>query len=291
MPSIDDYASDAEIQWCPGCPNFGILQAFKKALVELQKRPDQVCLISGIGQAAKLPHYLKCNFFNGLHGRPIPVALGVQTANPDLTTMVVTGDGDCYGEGGNHFMHALRRNPNITVVVHNNEIYALTKGQASPTTPQGEKRTLQVKGVDIEPLNMPAVAILNDCTFVARGFARNVEHLKGLLVEAVRHPGFSYVDVIQPCITWGTQPVSWYEDRVKELGEDHDPGDKDAALEQALGSEEKFSIGILYQTEPRDPFGHRYRDEVTSGPLAEMPSLPWDQLRKMLSEFRPGSGT
>lgn len=137
MPSIDDYANDAEIQWCPGCPNFGILQAFKKALVELEKTPDQVCLISGIGQAAKLPHYLKCNFFNGLHGRPIPVALGVQTANPDLTTVVVTGDGDCYGEGGNHFIHALRRNPDITVVVHNNEIYALTKGQASPTTPQG----------------------------------------------------------------------------------------------------------------------------------------------------------
>ncbi|MGM0428018.1 MAG: thiamine pyrophosphate-dependent enzyme [Thermodesulfobacteriota bacterium] len=291
MPSIDDYASDAENQWCPGCPNFGILQAFKKALVELEKTPDQVCLISGIGQAAKLPHYLKCNFFNGLHGRPIPVALGVQTANPDLTTVVVTGDGDCYGEGGNHFIHALRRNPDITVVVHNNEIYALTKGQASPTTPQGEKRTLQVKGVDIEPLNMPAIAILHDCTFVARGFARNIDHLKGLLVEAIQHPGLSYVDVIQPCITWGTRPISWYEDRVRELGEDHNPKDKDAAMALALGDKDEFPIGILYQSEPKDPFGHQYRDAVTDGPLAQMPSLSEDQLHKMLSEFKPGAGT
>ncbi len=290
MTHIDDYATDTDNQWCPGCSNFKILKAFKKALVELKKSPDQMCLVSGIGQAAKFPHYLKCNFFNGLHGRPIPVAVGVQTANPDLTTIVVTGDGDCYGEGGNHFIHAIRRNPNITVVVHNNQIYALTKGQASPTTPYGEKRTLQMKGVDILPLNMPAIAIMHDCTFVARGYAQNVDHLKGLLIEAIQHPGLSYVDVIQPCITWGTRPVSWYKDRVKELGEDHDPGDKNAALAKAIDTESEFSIGILYQTEPRDLFGHHYRDKVTDGPLAELPSLPKNQLETMISEFMPGFG-
>jgi len=200
MITEKDYESEAEIQWCPGCPNFGILQAFKGALVGLQKEPHEVCLVSGIGQAAKLPHYLKCNFFNGLHGRAIPVALGIHVANPQLTTIVVTGDGDCYGEGGNHFIHAIRRNPDITVVVHNNEIYALTKGQASPTTRQGEKRTIQVKGVDIAPLNMLSIAIIHDCTFVARGFAGDIDHLKGLVTEAVNHTGMSYVDVIQPCI-------------------------------------------------------------------------------------------
>jgi len=282
MPSIDDYASNAENQWCPGCPNFSILQALKKALVELEKTPDQVCVVSGIGQAAKLPHYLKCNFFNGLHGRPIPVAVGVQCANPNLTTFVVTGDGDCYGEGGNHFLHALRRNPNITVMIHNNEIYALTKGQASPTTPQGEKRTLQVKGVDLEPLNMPAVAILHDCTFVARGFAPRIDHLKNLLVAAVKHPGFSLIDVIQPCITWGTRSVEWYKERIEELGEDYDPSDKNAAITQALTKEEKFPIGILYQTEPKPSFGHAYRSEVADGPLAEMPSMDEKQLKEIL---------
>ncbi len=292
MPSMNDYASKAENQWCPGCPNFSILQALKKALVELNKTPDQVCLVSGIGQAAKLPHYLKCNFFNGLHGRAIPVALGVQVANPNLTTMVVTGDGDCYGEGGNHFIHAIRRNPDITVMVHNNEIYALTKGQASPTTSRGEKRTLQIRGVDIEPLNMPAIAIIHGCTFVARGFAQKIDHLKTILVEAVNHEGLSYVDVIQPCITWGTRSVSWYEERVQELGDDYDPANKKAAMEKALMEEEEcIPIGILYQTEPRETFAHGFRAEVTDGPLAETPSMDANRLKEILSRFRAGSNS
>jgi len=146
MVKIDDYKNHVPVQWCPGCPNFGILSALKAALTTLEKQPHACCLVSGIGQAAKLPHYLNCNFFNGLHGRAIPAALGIHVANPHLTTIVVTGEGDCYGEGGNHFLHALRRNPDITVVVHNNGFYALTKGQASPTTTIGEKRSLQIHG-------------------------------------------------------------------------------------------------------------------------------------------------
>jgi 2-oxoglutarate ferredoxin oxidoreductase subunit beta len=210
MPKQNKFDNDIDSQWCPGCPNFKILQAFKSALLELKKSPHQICLVSGIGQAAKLPHYLHCNFFNGLHGRAVPAAIGIQAANPELTTMVVTGDGDCYGEGGNHFLHALRRNPDITVVAHNNEIYALTKGQASPTTPEGEKRSIQSKGVHIMPLNMPAVAIIHGCGFVARGFAGDPDHLKDLLVAAVQHRGLSYIDVIQPCIGrfHGTKTVS-----------------------------------------------------------------------------------
>jgi len=288
MPSVNDYQSNAENQWCPGCPNFGILQALKKALVELDKAPHQVCLVSGIGQAAKLPHYLKCNFFNGLHGRPIPVALGVHVANPDLTTIVVTGDGDCYGEGGNHFIHAIRRNPDITVMVHNNEIYALTKGQASPTTGRGEKRALQLKGVDLEPLNMPAIAIMHGCTFVARGFAKEIDHLKEILVEAVKHPGLSYVDVIQPCITWGTRSVDWYRERLQKLGDDHDTGDKTAAMEKTQMDEERIPIGILYRAEPKKLFADRYRSEITDGPLAGVPLIDSDQVNGILSRFRPG---
>ncbi len=146
MAGKQAFDNNVEIQWCPGCPNFSILQAFKKAFAELDKNPDDICLVSGIGQAAKLPHYLNCNFFNGLHGRALPVATAINAVNPDLTTVVVTGEGDCYGEGGNHFLHSLRRNPDITLVVHNNEIYALTKGQASPTTQKGEKRTFNFAG-------------------------------------------------------------------------------------------------------------------------------------------------
>ena len=290
MTDLELYKSDAEIQWCPGCPNFGILEAFKKSFAELGKAPHQVCLVSGIGQAAKLPHYLKCNFFNGLHGRAIPVALGVHATNPELTTVVVTGDGDCYGEGGNHFLHALRRNPDITIVVHDNEIYALTKGQASPTTPRGEKRALQTHGVEGLPLNMPAIAILHGCGFVARGFAGEVDHLKEILVKAVRHRGLSYIDVIQPCITWGTHPLGWYKERISPLGDDYDPSDREAALRAVMHAGEKIPTGILYEAEPGPTYASRFRKEVTKEPLAGLKPPKREEMISLLEEFRTGSG-
>lgn len=288
MTTEKDYQSNAEIQWCPGCPNFGILEAFKSALVELGKAPHEVCLVSGIGQAAKLPHYLRCNFFNGLHGRAIPVALGIHVVNPQLTTIVVTGDGDCYGEGGNHFLHTIRRNPDITVVVHNNEIYALTKGQASPTTQVGDKRTLQVKGVEVMPLNMPAIAIMHGCTFVARGFAGDIDHLKMLLTEAVAHHGLSYVDVIQPCITWGNRPVSWYKERVYKIGDGHETNDQEAALNKAGEWGDKIPIGILYKTDPREVFASRFRKAVSEEPLSRLNAVDPGDIGSLLGEFRMG---
>lgn len=287
MTSVETYKSEAEIQWCPGCPNHMILQAFKKAMAELGKEPHDICLVSGIGQAAKLPHYLKCNFFNGLHGRALPVALGVHVANPHLTTVVVTGEGDCYGEGGNHFLHNLRRNLDITVVVHNNEFYALTKGQASPTTPEGEKRTLQVKGVELEPVNMPATAIVHGCTFVARGFAGDPEQLQEILAEAVRHRGFSYVDVIQPCITWGVHPMKWYQERVHRLGDDHDPSDRAAALSLTMEGD-RMATGILYRSNPRKTFVDRFRRTVTDRPLPELEPPGRERISEILSDFRAG---
>jgi 2-oxoglutarate ferredoxin oxidoreductase subunit beta len=286
MPKLDDYHSKSEIQWCPGCPNHGILEALKKALVQMHKAPYEVCLVSGIGQAAKLPHYLHCNAFNGLHGRAVPTALGLHAAQPGLTTIVVTGDGDCYGEGGNHFLHALRRNPDITVLVHNNEIYGLTKGQASPTTPRGEKRALQSGGVPVAPLNMPAIALVQGCTFVARGFAGDVAHLKKILVQAIKHRGLSYVDIIQPCITFG-HPVSWYKKKIVPLGDDHDAGDRTAALEKVMTQGDKIPVGILYRTGPEEVFGHRFRKAVGDGPLTDIKPLGKEAVIRILSEFLP----
>lgn len=283
----DPFANDVEIQWCPGCPNYSILEAFKIAFKTLGKAPRDVCLVSGIGQAAKLPHYLQCNFFNGLHGRALPVATGIQAANPKLSTIVVTGDGDCYGEGGNHFIHALRRNPNITMVVHNNEIYALTKGQASPTTEKGEKRSLQEKGVQIEPLNALAVAVLHNCSFVARGFAGDKEHLSGLLADAIAHEGLAYVDVIQPCITWGDHSISWYGERVKPIPEGHDTKDREAALSLVMDKKARFQIGVIYRTSPRDVFGSGFRSEVTDKPLAEIPFQTSQETRSLFKGFQP----
>jgi 2-oxoglutarate ferredoxin oxidoreductase subunit beta len=173
-------------------------------------------------------------------------------------------------------------------VVHNNGFYALTKGQASPTTRVGEKRSLQIHGVEIAPLNMPAIAIVQDCAFVARGFAGNGDHLKSLLMEAFGHPGLSVVEVIQPCITWGTHPLSWYRERVDTLGDDYDPTDRKAALEKAMETGERIPAGILFRAEPRKPFADRFRKEVTDRPFAELNPVSPEKIAGFLSGLRKG---
>ena len=287
MVEVDDYLSDAENQWCPGCPNFGILTALKRALVTLAKKPEEFCLVSGIGQAAKLPHYLRCNFFNGLHGRALPVATAISIVNPALTTVVVTGDGDCYGEGGNHFLHAFRRNPNITLIVHNNQIYGLTKGQASPTTDPGTKTRLQFEGVELAPLQPLAVAILLGCPFVARGYAQEIDHLSDLFVEALRFKGLAYVDVIQPCITWGTHPVSRYKERIYQLPHEYNPHDRDEALKTAAQGGDRIPLGIIYRDEePQKLFGDYFRAKIYDGKLTELGFPPQQTIAELIDRFR-----
>jgi len=263
-----------ENQWCPGCPNFGVLTAVRRAFEALDVPPHRRCLVSGIGQAAKLPHYLPCNVFNGLHGRAVPAATAIQVANPELITVVTTGEGDCYGEGGNHFLHALRRNPNITLIVHDNRLYALTKGQASPMTPLGERTRLQVLGTESGPLRPLATAILHDSGFVARGFAGDIDQLTELFSAAISYRGLSIVDVIQPCITWGQHPVSWYRERIAAIDDSHDPTDREAALVIAAADQVRLPIGILYRGPERRCFGDRFRSDREWGetPLS---SIPW----------------
>jgi len=285
MTSMEAYLSQVENQWCPGCPNFGILTALKRALVELELAPHEVCLVSGIGQAAKLPHYMKCNVFNGLHGRPIPAAIGIHLANPELTTIVTSGDGCIYGEGGNHFLHALRRNPDITVLIHDNQIYALTKGQGSPTTRRGERTRLQFDGVQLDPSQMLATAIVHGCTFVARGFAGDLDGLALLIRRAITHRGLSVVDIIQPCITWGTHPVDWYQERAIPIPQDHDPTDRDRAVALALETPDTFPVGVLYETPPRPTFAASYRTRVGAGALARLDRVPRTVLEAYLARF------
>lgn len=287
MVKIEAYRSDAENQWCPGCPNFGILAALKNALVNLGKKPDEVCLVSGIGQAAKMPHYLKCNFFNGLHGRTLPVAVAINVVNPELTTIVVTGDGDCYGEGGNHFLHNIRRNPNITLIVHNNQIYGLTKGQASPTTEAGDKTRLQFEGVELEPLQPLAIALLHGCSFVARGYAGDFKHLSNLLVEAISFKGFSYVDVIQPCISWGTHSVSWYREKIYKLPQEYNPRDKEEALKKSAEWGDRIPVGIIYRDDkPHRLFGDYFRKNIFDGKLTELGCPPQRLIAEMIERYR-----
>ena len=247
-----DFKSNDEITWCPGCGDFGILNALKKALVTLHRQPSDILLVSGIGQAAKTPHYVKANCFNGLHGRALPPAVAAKIVNRDLTVIVTTGDGDCYGEGGNHLLHNIRRNPDITVIVHNNQVYGLTKGQASPTADLGYESKIQATGVIMEPLHPLEMAIALGCGFVARGFSADSQHLADLIVEGIRHRGFSLIDVLQPCVSFNkTNTYEWYTKRVYKIDSEksYDPSDKAKAYQKAAEWEEKIPLGIIYKVE------------------------------------------
>jgi len=271
MATVADYAG-IETAWCPGCGNFGILSALKKALVELGKEPGEVLLVSGIGQAAKLPHYLKCNVFNGLHGRALPAAAGAKIANPKLTVIVTTGDGDCYGEGGNHFLNAIRRNVDMTLLVHNNEVYGLTKGQASPTSPPGMKTKVQNTGVFETPMRPQAVAIALGCGFVARAFSGNVPYTVELIKQAVAYRGFALVDILQPCVSFNPERThQWYASRTYELSE-YDTSDKHKAFEKALEWDEKIPLGVLYRNEYNTFLDH-YPHVQEQGLVEGLPSL------------------
>ena len=249
MPTLEDYRGQ-KTTWCPGCGNFGILKAFKDAMIELGIEPHQVTVVSGIGQAGKFPHYIKCNTFNGLHGRTLPVATGMKLSNHEMLVIAVAGDGDCYGEGGNHLIHTIRRNINVKLFVHDNQIYGLTKGQASPTSMEGMITKNQPFGVFSEQLNPIVFAIALDCSFVARGFAGDPVHLKGLMKEAINHRGFALVDILQPCVTFNkVNTYEWYRQRVYPVEPEYNPEDKMEAFKKALEWGERIPIGILYRNQ------------------------------------------
>jgi 2-oxoglutarate ferredoxin oxidoreductase subunit beta len=250
MVEIADY-SGIKPAWCPGCGNFGILKALNDALVKMELEPQQVLLVSGIGQAGKLPHYTKGNVFNSLHGRAIPPAIGAKNANPEMEVIVISGDGDGYGEGGNHFIHACRRNHDITYLVHNNQVYGLTKGQASPTSDPGALTKTTPYGAS-PSLNPIALAIISGATFVGRSFAGDIAHLSALIISGISHKGFALIDILQPCVSFNRKNTfKWYRERVYKLeNEDgYNPGDKQVALKKAQEWEDKIPIGTIYRNE------------------------------------------
>lgn len=255
MVSLKDF-ENGETAWCPGCGNFQILQAIKQALVNLNLEPYQVVFVSGIGQASKLPQYMKCNYFNGLHGRTLPVATGVKIANHGLTVLAVGGDGDGYGEGGNHLIHSIRRNIDITYIVHNNQIYGLTKGQASPTSEIGVKTKTTPQGVLLKPFNPISMAVSLGATFVARGYSAKIDHLTGLIEQGVMHKGFSLIDVLQPCVSFNRlNTYDWFNKRVYDVKTDKkfDPKNNTMAFEKSLEWGDKIPIGVIYKS-PRLPY-------------------------------------
>ncbi len=249
MSTLESFG-EYETAWCPGCGNFKLLEAVKQGLVQAGLEPRQVLFVSGIGQAAKAPHYLNANVFNGLHGRALPVATGAKLANPELIVIAESGDGCIYGEGGNHFLAAVRRNIDITVLVHNNQVYALTKGQASPTSDQGFVTKAQPEGVLEAPFNPVEVAVAMQAGFVARGFVGKPEHLAGLIQQAIAHKGFSLIDVLQNCVSFNkVNTLAWYRDHSYLLPETHDPRDGGAAIKVAREWGDKIPLGIIFRND------------------------------------------
>lgn len=234
------------IAWCPGCGNHLILKALKQALEELNFTPQNTVLVSGIGQAAKLPQYINANYFNGLHGRAIPVATGIKAANKELNVILISGDGDIYGEGGNHFIHAIRKNTDITVMVCDNMVYGLTKGQASPTSSADFKTKMQPDGVKDTPFNPISTAIAGDIAFVGRAFCQDIEQTKELMKQAITHKGFSLLDIFQPCVTFNKiNTFPWFRENTYYLEGEFD---RLHAFEKSIQMD-KLPLGVFYKTD------------------------------------------
>jgi len=246
------WVGNKEIAWCPGCGNFPIRTALESVLKELPVPARNIVLTSGIGQAAKMPHYLDTNFFNGLHGRALPLAVGIKLARPDLTVIAVSGDGCNYGEGGNHFIQTIRKNMDLTILTCDNKVYALTKGQTAPTTETGIKNNLDPQGNENRPLNPVSLAVAMGAPFVARGFAGDPDHLKMILREAILFKGTAVVDIFQPCVTFNhVNTYQWYKDRVYRL--DAPASDRYEALKTAEIWGERIPIGIIFRDDAARP--------------------------------------
>ncbi len=280
-PELFDMG-DIDIAWCPGCGNFTILATVKEALAELGISPEGVVYVSGIGQAAKVPHYLRAHVFNGLHGRALPPATAIKTVNPDLVVIAESGDGDMYGEGGNHLIHTMRRNPDITNIVHNNMVYGLTKGQASPTSMVGFRTPVQVEGAWSEPFNPVAVAIAMDAAFVARAYAQDREETKDVLKQAIQFKGYALVDVLQPCVTYNkVNTYRWFRDNTYYLDDSHDPRDRVEAFRRATEGK-KMPLGVLYVGPDKPTFEENVGAFLTEGPLFKRAHDRRRQLRDLM---------
>ncbi|MBN1262430.1 MAG: 2-oxoacid:ferredoxin oxidoreductase subunit beta [Anaerolineae bacterium] len=273
MATRADYKGQERPTWCPGCGDYGILNALTRALVEQNIAPHEAIVVTGIGCGSKLPHYMRINGLHTLHGRPVPVAQGIKLANHDLRVIVVHGDGDGYGEGLGHFAHEVRRNPNITELVQNNKIYGLTKGQYSPTSERGKRRSTTPQGSLEHPVQPLALAITHGANFVARGYPGQLNHLIDLIGQALQWPGYALVDILQPCVSFNRERAyDYYNERIYLLEEDetYDPTDRNLAWQRAQEWGDRIPIGVFYRGE-RVAGYELLEPALQKGPLVKQP--------------------
>ncbi len=253
-----EYNSDLKPVWCPGCGDFSVLLSITKALAELALKPENVAVISGIGCSSRIPAYANCYGFHGVHGRSLPLATGLKAARPELTVLVAGGDGDGFSIGGNHFLHACRRNVDLTYIVMDNRIYGMTKGQPSPTTEPDWETALSPGGTGLRPFHPLAIALASGANFVARAFSGDPNGTAHLMVEAIRNPGFSFIEVLSPCVTYRPEQRKWR--KVVHPAEVDETGDAARAARYVM-TDDGFNIGILYRGD-RKPFTPVSGEEV-----------------------------
>jgi 2-oxoglutarate ferredoxin oxidoreductase subunit beta len=248
MADVKDFTGYSPT-WCSGCGNWGILNSLKQCFIKIELDPSGVIVVFGIGCSGNTNDFLNCVGFHALHGRAVPNAIGMKIANHKMPVIAVVGDGDCYGEGGNHFIHACRGNHDITVIVHDNRLYSLTTGQVSPTSPKKFKSKSTPEGVIESPLNPLSIALLSGATFVAQTFAGDLNHMTNTIIQGIKHKGFSLINVLQPCPTFNKiNTFKYYLEKSYKLSEDYKSNDFKSALNKTLEFfEEKYPLGILYQ--------------------------------------------
>jgi 2-oxoglutarate/2-oxoacid ferredoxin oxidoreductase subunit beta len=238
-----DFKSDTKPVWCPGCGDYGVLTSLTRALADLALCPEAVAVISGIGCSSRMPAYSSCYGFHGVHGRALAVATGLKVSRPDLSVIAVGGDGDGYSIGGNHFLHACRRNVDLTYIVMDNHVYGMTKGQSSPTTEPDWDNALTPGGTGLRPFQPLVIALASGANFVARAFSGDIVGTAAIIAEAIRSPGFSFVELLSPCVTFRPEQRQWKE-RVRPSPV---PATDDAArAARRIMTDDGFNIGVLY---------------------------------------------
>ena len=285
---MKDFKTEVRPDWCPGCGDFGVLNALQRACAELEIQPHELMVVSGIGCSSNLPGFFRSYGVHSLHGRSLPFATGAKLANHAMTVIATGGDGDGYGIGLNHFIQAMRRNINLTYIVMNNEVYGLTTGQVSPTSETGMKTKTTPHGNLEGMLNPLALALAAGCGYIARGFSGDVKPLVKLYQEGIQYPGFALIDVFSPCVTFNKQNTyPWFRERVYRLEDKrHDPTDFHAAMDRALEWGEKIPIGLFYRNpNPRPPLDAQ-DPGLQSGPLVSQPlGVTKEQRAKLIAEF------
>ena len=264
-----DFKSDYKPVWCPGCGDYSVLAAITKALAMLELKPHNVAVVSGIGCSSRIPAYTSCYGFHGVHGRSLPAATGLKVARPELTVLVASGDGDGYSIGGNHFLHACRRNVDLTYIVMDNHVYGMTKGQPSPTTEPDWSSKLAPGGTGLREFHPLVIALASGANFVARAFSGDPNGTAEIIAQAIRHPGFAFVEVLSPCVTFRPEQRSW-KDAVHPAPVA--PTDDPARAARRIMTDDGFNIGVLYKGSRR--------------PYAGRPAAPTATIEELECAFR-----